>query len=53
MAELEAAQGETHDQLEETMRNIEQDNADKEADLFAANREVEEVSRLAWQDMGT
>ncbi len=44
VAELQAAQGETHDQLEETLRNIERDNADKEADLVAANREVEEVS---------
>jgi len=43
VAVLEAAQGETHDQLEETMRNIDRDNADKEADLVAANREVEEV----------
>jgi len=43
VAVLEAAQGETHDQLEETMQNIDRDNADKEADLVAANREVEEV----------
>lgn len=42
--DLEAVQGETHDRLEETLRNIELDNADKDADLIEANREVESVS---------
>ena len=42
--ELQAVQSETHDRLEDTMKNIERDNADKDADLIAANREVEEVS---------
>lgn len=37
---LEAAQAETHDRLEDTLKNIERDNAEKEADLIAANREV-------------
>ena len=44
VAELQGAQAETHDRLEETLRNIERDNAEKETDLIAANREVEEVS---------
>jgi len=44
IAELQAAQNETHDQLEDTLKNIEEDNAEKEADLVAANREVETVS---------
>lgn len=46
MQALEAAQAETHDRLEETLKNIERDNQEKEADLIAANREVEEVSPL-------
>ena len=46
IAELQASQGQTHDQLEETMRNIERDNADKEADLIAANQEIEQVCNL-------
>lgn len=44
VAELEANQNETHDRLEETLKNIERDNAEKEGDLIAANREVESVS---------
>lgn len=44
IGELEAVQGETHDRLEETLRNIEMDNAEKDGDLIAANREVESVS---------
>lgn len=44
VTELQGAQAETHDRLEETLRNIERDNAEKETDLIAANREVEEVS---------
>lgn len=46
--ELEAAQGETHDRLTETLRNIEMDNATKEDDIIAANQEVERVSLLLW-----
>lgn len=42
--ELESAQAETAERLEDTLRNIEQDNAEKEADLVEANREVEAVS---------
>ena len=45
--ELQANQAETHDRLEDTLRNIEQDNEDKDADLVAANREVEEVCRFS------
>ena len=43
--ELQGAQAETHDRLEDTLKNIEQDNADKDGDLIAANREIEEVSK--------
>ena len=43
VAELQSVQNETHDRLEETLKNIERDNDDKDADLIAANREVEEV----------
>jgi len=45
IAELQAVQAETHDRLEETLKNIERDNAEKDADLIEANREVEAVSR--------
>lgn len=41
---LQSAQAETHDRLEETLKNIERDNAEKDADLIEANREVEAVS---------
>ena len=43
IVELQAAQTETHDRLEETLKNIERDNAEKDADLIEANREVEAV----------
>jgi ribosomal protein L11 methylase PrmA len=46
VAELQATQNETHDQLEETLKNIEKDNAEKDADLIAANREIEVVRSL-------
>lgn len=42
--ELEAAQAETRVRLEETLRNIQEDNAIKEADLVAANQEIAAVS---------
>lgn len=50
VAELQAAQGETHDRLEETLKNIERDNAEKEADLVAANLEIEKVgcAGISW-----
>jgi chromosome segregation ATPase len=44
VAELQAAQGETCDKLEVTLKNIDRDNAEKDADLIAANREIEAVS---------
>lgn len=44
IAELEAAQGDVHDKLEITLKDIEKDNADKEAELNAAGQEVERVS---------
>ena len=44
VAELQNDQAETHDRLEETLANIERDNAEKETDLIAANREIEAVS---------
>lgn len=44
VAALETAQAETHDRLEVTLSGIERDNAEKENDLVAANREVEAVS---------
>ena len=44
IAELQNAQAETHDRLEETLQNIERDNAEKDADLIAANHEVDAVS---------
>lgn len=44
VAELQANQSETHDRLEETLKNIERDNTEKDADLIAANREIEAVS---------
>jgi chromosome segregation ATPase len=43
VAELQGAQAETHDRLEETLKNIERDNAEKDADLIEANREVDAV----------
>jgi chromosome segregation ATPase len=43
VSELQSAQNETHDQLEETLKNIERDNLEKDADLIAANREIEVV----------
>ncbi|KAI9631943.1 uncharacterized protein MKK02DRAFT_21589 [Dioszegia hungarica] len=46
---LEAAQAETHDRLEDTLKNIERDNAEKEADLIAANREVEELGQRVYE----
>jgi hypothetical protein len=42
--ELEAAQAETRVRLEETLRNIQEDNTIKEADLVAANQEIAAVS---------
>ena len=44
VGELQANQSETHDRLEETLKNIERDNTEKDADLIAANREIEAVS---------
>ena len=44
IAELQAIQAETHDRLEDTLKNIERDNAEKDEDLIEANREVEAVS---------
>ena len=44
IAELQATQDQTHDRLEETMKAIELDNEEKEADLIAANKELEIVS---------
>ncbi|EIW73667.1 hypothetical protein TREMEDRAFT_26645 [Tremella mesenterica DSM 1558] len=49
VAELEAAQSETHDRLEETMRNIERDNEEKEADLIAANKEIEVLGQRVYE----
>lgn len=46
VADLQANQSETHDRLEETLKNIERDNAEKDADLIAANREIEAVGQL-------
>jgi ABC-type transporter Mla subunit MlaD len=53
VAELQATQNETHDQLEETLKNIERDHAGKEADLVAANREIEVVSEYFVPGMAT
>ncbi len=47
VAELEATLAETHDRLEETLKNIERDNAEKDADLVAANGEIEAVCHVA------
>jgi len=52
IGELESTLAETHDRLEETLKNIERDNAEKDADLIAANREIEEVY-LAWCNFST
>lgn len=46
---LEAAQGETHDRLEETLRGIQIDNEKKEADLLEANREVESLGQRVYE----
>ncbi|GFZ45294.1 hypothetical protein JCM24511_03020 [Saitozyma sp. JCM 24511] len=49
VAELQSVQNETHDRLEETLKNIERDNDDKDADLIAANREVEELGQRVYE----
>ncbi|KAK4687765.1 hypothetical protein P7C73_g2352, partial [Tremellales sp. Uapishka_1] len=49
VVELQAAQGETHDRLEETLKNIERDNMEKDADLVAANREVEDLGQRVYE----
>jgi hypothetical protein len=45
VAELQSMQQVTADRLEDTLRDIEQDNVEKDGDLVAANREIETVSR--------
>jgi chromosome segregation ATPase len=47
--ELQAAQGETHDKLEVTLKNIDRDNAEKDADLIAANREIEALGQRVYE----
>ena len=49
MHELQAAQGETHDKLEVTLKNIDRDNAEKDADLIAANREIEALGQRVYE----
>ncbi|WRT67702.1 uncharacterized protein IL334_004674 [Kwoniella shivajii] len=47
--DLQAVQTETHDRLEETLRNIENDNREKDGELLAANREVEELGQRVYE----
>lgn len=49
MNELQAAQDETHDKLEVTLKNIDRDNAEKDADLIAANRETEALGQRVYE----
>ena len=46
---MQAAQGETHDKLEVTLKNIDRDNAEKDADLIAANREIEALGQRVYE----
>ncbi|KAK6908272.1 hypothetical protein I203_102273 [Kwoniella mangroviensis CBS 8507] len=47
--DLQAVQAETHDRLEDTLRNIENDNREKDGELLAANREVEELGQRVYE----
>ena len=47
--ELEAASAETAERLEETLRNFESDNAGRDADLEAANAEVESLGQRVYE----
>nr|KIR49936.1 hypothetical protein I312_01030 [Cryptococcus bacillisporus CA1280] len=47
--ELQAAKAITHDRLEETLKNIERDNAEKDADLIDANREIENLGHRVYE----
>ncbi|WWC88754.1 uncharacterized protein L201_003667 [Kwoniella dendrophila CBS 6074] len=47
--DLQAVQAETHDRLEETLRNIENDNREKDGELLEANREVEELGQRVYE----
>ncbi|KIR75733.1 hypothetical protein I310_00430 [Cryptococcus deuterogattii CA1014] len=47
--ELQAAKAITHDRLEETLKNIERDNAEKDADLIDANREIENLGQRVYE----
>ncbi|ORY31357.1 hypothetical protein BCR39DRAFT_89832 [Naematelia encephala] len=49
VAELEANQNETHDRLEDTLKSIERDNAEKDADLVGANREIETMGQQIYE----
>ncbi|KAK8858516.1 hypothetical protein IAR55_002743 [Kwoniella newhampshirensis] len=46
---LQAVQAETHDRLEATLNNIETDNAEKDAELLEANREVEALGQRVFE----
>nr|XP_018262463.1 uncharacterized protein I303_05480 [Kwoniella dejecticola CBS 10117]OBR84621.1 hypothetical protein I303_05480 [Kwoniella dejecticola CBS 10117] len=47
--DLQSVQAETHDRLEETLKNIENDNKEKDGELLAANREVEELGQRVYE----
>ncbi|EAL21033.1 hypothetical protein CNBD4090 [Cryptococcus deneoformans B-3501A] len=47
--ELQAAKAITHDRLEETLKNIERDNVEKDAELMDANREIEELGQRVYE----
>ncbi|WVQ72827.1 hypothetical protein IAR50_002388 [Cryptococcus sp. DSM 104548] len=49
ISQLQAAKAVTHDRLEETLKNIERDNADKDAELMDANREIEELGQRVYE----
>ncbi|ODN77571.1 hypothetical protein L202_04740 [Cryptococcus amylolentus CBS 6039] len=49
ISQLQAAEAVTHDRLEETLKNIERDNVEKDAELMDANREIEELGQRVYE----
>ncbi|WVF69243.1 hypothetical protein IAT40_004019 [Kwoniella sp. CBS 6097] len=49
VSDLQGAQAETHDRLEETLKNIDRDNHEKDQELLDANREVEELGQRVYE----
>ncbi|OCF33425.1 hypothetical protein I316_04845 [Kwoniella heveanensis BCC8398] len=49
ISDLQGVQAETHDRLEETLKNIDRDNQEKDQELLAANREIEELGQRVYE----